>query len=461
MKHFEPIKYFLILFFCFNINVVFSNEVTNDELDNNELVEGVLQEEQEITEEKPLTLFDLIDLALKNNPKTKISYNSIVLMNNKIINNTKLLLPNVGLNYTDNFETNTTSTSVYADFSFNNFVVGSLKNNQLKYEKLVKEFEHNDFVNSLVLNVVKNYFTLLSLKEAEVALFELQKYSEKVLEMATFKYNIGLVTVNEKLSAEINNSNNKLKLLKVQNGIKEAKANINNILNIDANIDLLVDNNDYDIDLELRSYEEYLKTGLKNNNILNALYNKKLIESINKSINIVSNLPTVSLTTENDSYYYKYVAIKTHSVRSRISVRFSLNNALYSMNDKKIIDKNINNIDLEIESKKKEISLEIWKMYQKCLLDVESLKNIEETLNYSNKNLDLQIGMYKSNKVSMVELLEAYSKFASSKSDYIRTKFDMLINKAEFLNYLNILSFTNIKEIINIKGVNTYDNIEK
>ena len=144
MKHFEPIKYFLILFFCFSINIAFSNEVVNDELDNNELVESVLQEEQEITEEKPLTLFDLIDLALKNNPKTKISYNSIVLMNNKIINNTKLLLPNVGLNYTDSFETNTTSTSVYADFSFNDFVVGSLKNNQLKYEKLVKEFEHNE-----------------------------------------------------------------------------------------------------------------------------------------------------------------------------------------------------------------------------------------------------------------------------------------------------------------------------
>ena len=87
MKHFEPIKYFLILFFCFSINIAFSNEVVNDELDNNELVESVLQEEQEITEEKPLTLFDLIDLALKNNPKTKISYNSIVLMNNKIINN--------------------------------------------------------------------------------------------------------------------------------------------------------------------------------------------------------------------------------------------------------------------------------------------------------------------------------------------------------------------------------------
>ena len=144
MKHFEPIKYFLILFFCFSINVTFSNEIVNNELDNNELVESVLQEEQEITEEKPLTLFDLIDLALKNNPKTKISYNSIVLMNNKIINNTKLLLPNVGLNYTDSFETNTTSTSVYADFSFNDFVVGSLKNNQLKYEKLVKEFEHNE-----------------------------------------------------------------------------------------------------------------------------------------------------------------------------------------------------------------------------------------------------------------------------------------------------------------------------
>lgn len=454
MKHYKTVNYFLILFFFLNFHITFSNEL----ISNNELVESVLESGYDVEEKKLLNLFDLIDLALKNNPKTKVSYNSIIVMNKKIIGNTKLLLPDVEVGYHNYFEDNNALTSVSANFNLNDFTVGAFKNNQLRYERIIKEFEHNHFVNDLILSVIKNYFTLLSLREAEIALYELQKYSEKLLEMATFKYNIGLVTVNEKLSAEINNSNNKLKLLKIQNEIKETNAIMNNILNIDANAVLLIDYGDYEIDLKLKSYDEYLEIGLKNNDSLNVLYNRKLIENINKKINIVSNLPIVSLSGVKELWEHNTMWRKDE-FKSRLSVRFSLNNGLYSMNNNKIVDKNINNIDLEIESKRKEIGLEVWKMYQRCLLDIESFKNISETLNYSNKNLDLQIGMYKSNKVSMVELLEAYSKFASSKSDYIKSKFDMLMNKAGLLNYLNVLNFTNIKGIININGVNENDSI--
>lgn len=445
----KKIKFLTIFIIIISLNLAFADNK------NQYLPEKVMNSDS-------FNLFELIDIALKNNPKTKISYNNILMNQTELKNSIISLFPNVGANYIRYFEDKMQKATVNAEYNFNQLAINAIEYKKLKNKKLITEFENSIIVKNIMMDVINTYFQLLSLKEEENALKDLLEYSNKVKEIARFKYDVGLITLNEKLNAEINDSDTNLKLLTTRKSIKELTGILNNILNINPEEKLEINYDGVKFTNELKGYQFYIGSAKSHREELKTLYRKKEIERLNNTVLKISMLPTVDIRAAYvayDKHVYRY-RYNDNNFETVLSIQFSLNNFLQTIGLIKNNRRSINSIDLEIELKEKEINLEIWKIYQNCLLDVNSFKNIKDRLTFSKENLELQLGMYKESKSSMVELLDAYSKYSTAKSSFIRTKFDIVIHKIQLLNSIGLLDLTNIKNIINIDGTK-YENIQK
>ncbi|MDD2840631.1 MAG: TolC family protein [Rickettsiales bacterium] len=268
----------------------------------------------EIALKKPkvMTLIDVLDVALANNPKVKGAWLNIKASKTNYKTELADFFPDITgeiayskskSNYQDNSleisRTETVSPSINLTYLLFDF--GGRESNVLsfKYKLEATKFETNDYVQSFMYTVIEAYYDLFSSMASEGAAKETESSSYEAFKAAKMRYDIGLAPLTDKLQAETSYMQEKLTREKAENEVKIKKAELNYLLNISPMTELNlsapllnIPNKDFN-----ENIENLLERALKNRPDLKAYYetrkSKKAIIYNAKS----DRFPTISLTS--------------------------------------------------------------------------------------------------------------------------------------------------------------------
>ena len=232
----------------------------NDALKNNNAIEANPEATSQI-----VNVDDCVKIALANHPSIKFYRSSAEIYKSKIAQAWADYFPTIGagIEYSknDNLIFNAASAAsqrydmfymptLSADILLFDFGKGKTKADIAKKTYLASEDNVQMSINDVIFGVKKAYYHLLFAQQQEKVYRESVKDFETYLEQATAFYSIGTKAKIDVLTAEYNLGKEKLNLIRAQNNVKLAFADVNNKIGIPDFKNYAINEN-----LETRHYE--------------------------------------------------------------------------------------------------------------------------------------------------------------------------------------------------------------
>lgn len=449
-------------------NDTIKNSQENDKTVSKIKKEIIVQNNLPETEDKkvltPISLYQLIDLALERNQQTrqawlnikKSKFNVAIAKGDYYPTLKETSSYNIsgqkGLSRGLHSQDNTLSAQIEL-FAFGRT---QLKVEQAKIDLESSELQHNSLTKNLISNVIQVYFNIMALKEKERSALKTEEYTLNALKAAELKYKVGMVPLYDKLEAKTAYANSKLQTIQVKNDLKKTYGKLNNILNLDPQYILYLEDLNVAVNSDLEPFEFYLEEAKQNREELQILYNQKKIAQINISIAKRSMLPTLTLgangtyttfqdTTSTNREYGKSKDNTKGSISLQLDVPLFV--GFKTLNTINLNKTELHHINSQISDQEKQIALEVWDSYQDFLTTVESYNTSFEALKSAEESANISIGMYKNSRASILELLNAQSKYTEAKTNFINNKYNLIINKIKLYKILGTLNLTNITNI--------------
>ncbi|HSQ97946.1 MAG TPA: TolC family protein [Rickettsiales bacterium] len=431
-------------------------------------------EEIKYQKTRVLTLIDILEMALENNPKVKEAWLNIDVSKYSYRTEFSDYFPDITgeIDYSktkSDYKNNTAdarSEYVYPsiNLSYLLFDFGGRESsiNSFKYKLEATKFETNDYVQSFMYSVIEAYYNLFSSIASERAAKETESSSYEAFKAAKMRYKIGLAPLTDKLQAETSYMQEKLAREKAENEVKIKKAELNYLLNLTPTTELnlsapllSIPNKDF-----TESIENLLERAVKNRPDLKAYYETKKAKK-SEIYNAKSEwLPSISLTSSygriNDMERNSHTDRDTYNVGVTATMPFFTGGSIYNnvaktKSELKIIDTQINDLEKSIE-------LDVWTAYQNFLTAKKTYITSESLLKSARETEKTMFGKYKNGKSSILDLLDAQSDLASARYEFISAQHNWFITRA---NLVKVLGEMSVEELSYLSTVTSSNNNRK
>ena len=409
----------------------------------------------------PLNLYNLIYIGLERNNLTKRAFINVKIAERELSKGKSVYYPKLdasagysrgdgdsrsGLEAKESFSASLNLNYEIFAFGRNRASVKALENYLLS-----TEYGKDNTVQGVIYSIAEGYYGLLSAEAKKVAALETELSSQEAYKAASLQYNIGLVPLADKLKAKSSYSNSKLDRIKSENEIKQKKAALNNLLNLDPTYVLYVENPEINIKGINNSFDYYLEEAKKNRFDLKSLEASKNEAIYNLKVTKAERYPSInikgSLTDSKD--LTKNTLDDKNYVDNNISVGISipLFTGFSTYNNIKVYEKRLEDLNIQIEQKNRDIETEVWNAYNNFNTNQVSYFVAKDMLESAEETAKLSLGMYKNGKASILDVLTSQKDLAAAKYDFINSKYNWLIYR---MNLLKVIGKMNLENIINI-----------
>jgi len=480
---------YLTMIFTLLASLYVNGQTLNDNKDVNSVNGQILE----------LTINECISLAYMNNLGLKVDNLDQLSKKISLISLYSLFLPNLNLRFTGTivnkailddakqqiiegykeYGINLSESEVYKTDEWKNIKKGYLTTElNMSYTFTAKTiFEINQAVfefqegkillelakNKIKKNVIENYFEILLLLEKINISKKNLSYAETIYNLENEKFKNQIITRLDKLSAEFNYEDKKIKLLENENEYNNLLLNLKRILGLNDSVKI-------NLISKLEVYNKISINNLKSNNLINNLEIKLnnlsiIIEKNYTNLNIAALTPSVTLSFLIDPSYkkndpfgndiYWFDDINNDWKQKSGNFTFYINIPLAPLSPISSIQKNIINSGIEI--KKKKITMEITKRdiefeYIKLIQNFERYNNIIDSLtlrlSIAEEKYNLIKRFFESGSKSLLDLIESEDDYNESNLSLIKTKFDLIktINELEYLLNIDVFNFSDKKK---------------
>ncbi|MCH9620742.1 MAG: Outer membrane protein TolC [Chlamydiia bacterium] len=394
------------------------------------------------------SLGDLFDIALHNNPATKISWSDAKAAAATYGENLSTYLPAFGFDAEFNanregFVFNSQGASGQEAFLMNTqiqygpiislsyllFDGGTRKAKAGKYFWLLQQsnFLHNESIQSVMKTVADSYYTYISDQAQYKADIEDLENAEEAFKAATDKYKAGVYSITDMLQAKTNYLQKKVTLTNQKNTTDNSYVKLITTLSIPANSE----------EVELKEFPEKIApcpfTGdlaqlinIAKESRGEFLAAKANVLSAQNDVKIAETeiLPKLNLTANAGEYWYQ----DNYRDRGNYNILLDLSFPIFSGFYYRNLIKNKKAILEEAKSKLYSTELTIIEEIKFALNDLNASKEkIEDTKSYleaAEIENDAMLKKYKLGIVSILDLLSAQAYLADAKSQYILAQKD-------------------------------------
>ncbi len=265
------------------------------------------------------------------------------------------------------------------------------------------------------------------------------------------KYNLGTSSKLEKLSSEIDLQNSRIEL----NNLIKQRDNLLNSLKFMLGIDIsdtltLTDSLSFDIvekfdtiKIDSISKNDLLDKCLKNKSELKNLEISKRMAKKGTLMGMSSFLPNVAFfTTYNYKNYYSYIQDSTYfdgSYNLGLSISMDIlsggSRVLNILKSKKQ-EKQVNMSYLLLKDK---IPVDLELLLRNYENSKENVKMFENTVSLSKEAYITANEQYNRGIISQIDYTDAETKYISAQVGYLKSLYDLIVNKLSILNYLGVL----------------------
>lgn len=420
-------------------------------------------EDEDILLKRRLTLLDVLELALKNNPQVKQAWLNVDTSNYSHNMQLSTLLPTItgSLSYSKNknkyedippaSKSESLTPSINMSYLLFNFGGRTADILNFKYKLNAVKFETNLFIQDFIYRVINAYYNLFSSLANERAATETENSSYEAFKSAALRYDIGLAPLTDKLQAETSYNQTRLVREKAENTVKIRKAELNYLLNLSplTELDLELPFMDIRKDEFEANVVDLITKAVQNRPDLKAYLETKKAKKAELYKNAISWLPSVSLNASygvnNDLENKRIPDESNYNIGISASMQFFtggyvFNNIARSKAELKIVNQQIKDLEKDIE-------LDVWTAYQDFITAKRTFITSEILVRSATETEKTMLGRYKNGKSSILDLLDAQSNLASARYELISAQHNWFISRANLLRAIGEMSLEELEKI--------------
>ena len=398
-------------------------------------------------QKEELTLPDLIQVGICNNPTLNRSYMSVKSSEAAYGKSKSAYLPTVSADgsisqsNTKTEDENTKKTHPYSgnialSWLVYDFGGRSAKTDQMKANLETAEFSYNANLHDTVLAINQAYFDLLSAQEVLKSSQESEKSFKKSYEESKRRFDLGLVSASDKLLAKTTYENSRLDVVQAGNLLKKAQGALAVLLNLSPDTALKVatppKKGDDITKLETEeTVQEMMETALSLRPELKGKKSEMTVAEQQIEIAKAGALPSLSAGAGAE-YGDSWKLHNPYSVRTSIGLNLSvpLFNGFSDVYNIAKAKYDYRQAVLSVVETQDSVRQDVWNSYQDYTTATEAYRISQTLLESATENERVAFKSYQVGKGSILELLTAGSQLASAKQQVIVAFYSVLTSKA-------------------------------
>ncbi len=383
-----------------------------------------------------LTLSEVVNLALCNNPQTRVAWANSRVQAAQIGVSEAAYLPSAALSASGDHTTGTLpgvdQRSIGVTISYLLYDFGARAANLENSRQLLAAASaaQDSTVQSVFLAAVQAFYQAQATVAALASATESERAAKESFIAAEARYTAGSATPADKLQALTAYSQATLNRITADGNLKNAQGTLANIIGLDANRNVslvpanttaMPDNFEGDINKlieEARQYRPDLRA---------AAAQLKAAEASADAAR-AADRPTISLTASADRYNASGINSNGSAVGISLSVPiFSGYAPTYRV---RAAEAQVDVKDAQLEQLRLQVALDVWTAYQNLTTATQSLRSSADLLNNAEQSERVALGRYKAGVGSILDVLNAQSALASARQQNIQSTFGWNISRA-------------------------------
>ena len=387
--------------------------------------------------QKLLGLLDVVNLALCNNPQTRVAWASSRVQAAQVGVSKASYLPSAALSATANHilsgSTNRVDQrNVGVTLSYLLYDFGSRAANLENARQLLAAASatQDSTVQAVFLAAVQAFYQAQATYAALDAALESERAAKESFAAAEARYLAGSATPADKLQAQTAYSQATLNRITIEGNQKNAQGALANVLGLDANrnVSLATANtmaipNSFEGDINA-----LIEEARQRRPDLQAAASQVKAAEASADAARAAGRPSISLTASANQYNIAGVNSQGSFVGINLSVPiFSGYATTYRV---RAAEAQVDVKNGQVEQLRLQVALDVWTAYQNLTTATQSLRTTADLLSSAEQSARVALGRYKAGLGSILDVLNAQSALASARQQRIQSTFDWNISRA-------------------------------
>jgi TolC family type I secretion outer membrane protein len=390
-----------------------------------------------VPSQKLLGLLDVVNLALCNNPQTRVAWASSRVQAAQVGVSKASYLPSAALSATANHilsgstngvdQRNVSVTLSYLLYDFGSRAANLENARQLLAAAIATQ---DSTVQAVFLAAVQAFYQAQATYAALDAALESERAAKESFAAAEARYLAGSATPADKLQAQTAYSQATLNRITIEGNQKNAQGALANVLGLDANrnVSLATANtmaipNSFEGDINA-----LIEEARQRRPDLQAAASQVKAAEASADAARAAGRPSISLTVSANQYNIAGINSQGSFVGINLSVPiFSGYATTYRV---RAAEAQVDVKNGQVEQLRLQVALDVWTAYQNLTTATQSLRTTADLLSSAEQSARVALGRYKAGLGSILDVLNAQSALASARQQRIQSTFDWNISRA-------------------------------
>lgn len=297
-------------------------------------------------------------------------------------------------------------------------------------------YAYNAALQDLILKVNNAYLAVLSAQASLNSYKESNKTYKRAYQESKKRYDLGMVTLVDKLQAKTSYEKSQLQIVKAENALRQAQGNLASLLNLNPATEInLATIKDEGKITQLEAGDEIQKLmeeALKERQELKAQESNILATEQGIISARAGALPSL-MATASGTYLDDWKHSSHYNLDGTVGLQinwplFSGLSTKYQVDQAKFLNEQSKKT---LDSQKITILNEVWSFYQNYQTALKGYEISKQILTTAEENSKVAFRYYEVGKVDILNLLTANSQLAEAKQGVVTAFYGLLTNKAE------------------------------
>ncbi len=404
----------------------------------------------------PLTLLDVVELALCNNPSTRIMWANARSQAAQLGSSKSSYLPTlsgpvsvsrsrseVGASANDSSQKSIGVTATYLLYDFGGREAGVENAKQLL---IAANATRDETLQDAYLGATQAYYALLSARASVQAYFAAEAAASLSMDAAQTRYKAGMATQADRLQAQTALSQAVLNRIRAEGEAANAQGTLANAMGFDASQPFeLAPVSEAKPDLATeRSIGDLLAEARRSRPDLRAAEAQIRAAEENLTAVRASGLPVVNLNGTLSRTTSQANGISTTSFGKTVGVSVSMPwfSGFRDTYRKRAAKEQVESKVAERDRVANQAALEVWKAYQELLTNSQALRAAEDLVASAEESEKMALGRYKAGVGSILDTLTAQSTLASANQQRVVALYNFLASKFVLAQSIGELDLT-------------------
>ena len=412
----------------------------------------------------PLNLTEVVNLALCNNPQTRVAWANSLVEAAQVGVSKAEYLPNVSLDAADRRSSGTApgtdQRSIGVTFSYLLYDFGSRSANLESARQLLAaaNASQDSTVQSVFLAAVQDYYQVQAALAALDAALESERAAKESYAAAEARYKAGSATPADKLQAQTAYSQATLNRITADGTLRNAQGTLANVIGLDANrnVTLAPANttsipNDFEGDINA-----LIEMARQRRPDLQAAAAQLKAAEANADAARASGRPTISLNASSNRYNTS--GISTSDSVVGISLNVPIFSGFAPTYRVRSAEAQVDEKSAQFEQMRLQVALDVWTAYQHLNTATQSLRSAAVLLDSAEQSERVALGRYKAGVGSIIDVLNAQSALASARQQSIQSTFNWNVSRATLAQAVGNLDASLLQSLTGSTGQHQIEN---